>query len=151
MAKKKAAPLKLPTPRPRPHTPAPDVRTGKGMRVITSRSGSTFLTGGHPGNTGGKKGRSGRKSNAFKAVCQGVIDDPRIQERINLFLFGDGSHDPEFTGVGPKEFVQVVGLLASYTVEKPKSTVAVERLTLEDLVAGSNSEGDGDDHEEDDE
>lgn len=153
---KKAAPLKLPKPRPRPHTPAADVRTGRGTRAITSPSGSTFLTGGHPGNTGGKKGRSGRKSKAFKELCRRVIDDPRIGERIELFLFGEHeltAVDPEqrFEGVGPKEFVQLVGLLASYVEEKPKSTVAVERATLEDLVAGSNREGDGDDHEEEDE
>jgi hypothetical protein len=34
------------------------------------RSGAEIPLGAHPGNTGGKKGRSGRKPDEFKALCR---------------------------------------------------------------------------------
>ena len=35
--------------------------------------------GAHPKNTGGKKGRSGRKPDAFKAFCQNVLGDAKVR------------------------------------------------------------------------
>lgn len=34
--------------------------------------------GNHPQNTGGKKGRSGRRSQAFLEHCLAAIDDPQL-------------------------------------------------------------------------
>lgn len=134
---RKDKPAEWPTPRPRPHTPAADVRTGKGAKEVRSpKGGAVLIAGGHPKNTGGKKGRSGRKPRLFKEFCQRVIESPAVQDQIARRLMSPHTKTSEFTSL-------VVGL-AGYVVEKPKQSHEHSgRLTLEDLVAGSYSEGDG--------
>lgn len=44
------------------------------------KSGFALPVGNHPGNTGGKKGRSGRKTEAFKAFCQNLLSDKDVQQ-----------------------------------------------------------------------
>ena len=149
-----------PKPRARKHTPAADVRTGKNSHEFVGTGGAILLSGGHPKNTGGKKGRSGRKPNVFKDLCRRVIRDPRIADRVEEMLFArevvtkDGKQVEEWKH-GTSTFMSAVGMLASYVEEKPKATLELQkkRLTLEELVAGSYSEGDdvdndGDDHDD---
>ena len=45
-------------------------------------SGGVIPLGAHPGNTGGKKGRSGRKPLAWKALCRDILSDPATQETL---------------------------------------------------------------------
>ena len=42
----------------------------------SGRNGNVLPVGAHPGNTGGKKGRSGRKPNAFKDFLAQLRADP---------------------------------------------------------------------------
>lgn len=42
------------------------------------RSGVALPLGAHPGNTGGKPGRSGRKSDAFLSKCIAAIEDAEL-------------------------------------------------------------------------
>lgn len=54
-----------------------------GKKTATSpRSGSTIPTGAHPGNTGGKKGRSGRPPSAFKDFLKRLREDPAFQDAL---------------------------------------------------------------------
>lgn len=129
---RKDRPAEWPKPRPRPHTPAPDVRTGKGTKkVVSPISGAEMLSGGHPKNTGGKKGRSGRKPRLFKEFCQRVIESPAVQDRVVQVLMRSRR---------PTEVASMFLGLASYVVEKPKTTVEHKGMTLEELVAGSHDD-----------
>lgn len=42
------------------------------------RNGNQLPLGNHPGNTGGKKGRSGRKPNTFLTKCLAASEDPAL-------------------------------------------------------------------------
>ncbi len=61
-------------------------KTGKKTGMMMSpRSGAEVPTGAHPQNTGGVKGRSGRKSVEFKVACAGIVSDsvlPKVKEYI---------------------------------------------------------------------
>lgn len=46
------------------------------------RSGVRLPLGAHPGNTGGKKGRSGRKPEAFTNFLARLRQDPRLHQAI---------------------------------------------------------------------
>ena len=66
-------------------------KPGKGM-MVSPRSGAEVPTGAHPQNTGGKPGRSGRKSIAFKTACAGIVNDnvlPKVREYIKAHDLGD--------------------------------------------------------------
>lgn len=54
------------------------------------RSGAEIPTGAHPKNTGGKKGRSGRKPQAFKTFASSLATDPEFQASIkSAAILGD--------------------------------------------------------------
>lgn len=46
------------------------------------RNGQEIPLGNHPGNTGGKKGRSGRKPMAFKLLAHDILHDPVTQAQL---------------------------------------------------------------------
>ena len=53
----------------------------------TARSpvtGAEIPLGAHPGNTGGKKGRSGAKPFWWRDFCRSTLADPRVQKRIQM-------------------------------------------------------------------
>lgn len=53
--------------------------TKTGFKTAKSPKGGAELPlGAHPGNTGGKKGRSGRKSNDFLARCLAATEDDEL-------------------------------------------------------------------------
>lgn len=64
-------------------------KTGK-KTAISPRSGAEIPTGAHPKNTGGKKGRSGRKPQAFKTFASALAMDPEFQKQLEAAaLAGD--------------------------------------------------------------
>lgn len=52
------------------------------MKTATGRNGNVIPLGAHPGNTGGKKGRSGRKPQAFKTFASSLAADPDFQASL---------------------------------------------------------------------
>lgn len=48
------------------------------------RSGATVPTGAHAKNTGGKKGRSGRKPMAFKLLAKDILSDMKTQNQLRI-------------------------------------------------------------------
>ncbi len=70
-------------------------KTGSGT-MRSPRSGSEIPTGAHPGNTGGKKGRSGRKPEAFKAMCQALASSKEV--RANAAKILRNADHPLFIG-----------------------------------------------------
>lgn len=65
--------------------------------------------GAHPGNTGGKKGRSGRKPNAFKNFLAELRADP-----LARVAFETAARDS-----GNRNFAAAWKLMADYDDEKP--------------------------------
>ena len=58
-------------------------KTKTAARTATSPlSGGVIPLGNHPGNTGGKKGRSGAKPLWWKEFCRTTISDPKVQKVI---------------------------------------------------------------------
>lgn len=94
-------------------------KTGKagGAKVAVSpRNGAQMPTGAHPGNTGGKKGRSGRPTAAFKNAIQMVRDDPKLIKAIELAAF-----NPESKG-----FSSALKVITDYDPEKPAQRIMVD-------------------------
>ena len=57
------------------------------------KGGTRLPVGNHPGNTGGKKGRSGRPPMAFKRFVALLRQDPTIQDELERVLRdGDSRH-----------------------------------------------------------
>jgi len=46
------------------------------------QGGARLPLGAHPGNTGGKKGRSGRPPKAYKLFARALYDDPVVRQAI---------------------------------------------------------------------
>ncbi len=111
-------------------------KTAKKTAATTARSpinGAEIPLGAHPANTGGKKGRSGRKPMAFRVFCADILDDPETQERIRA-----AAQDPTTPG-----WVGLIKLLASYAVGPPIPMAEMEgskepfRFTLD--IGGDGS------------
>jgi hypothetical protein len=73
------------------------------------RSGVALPLGAHPKNTGGKKGRSGRKSKKFLALCLTASEDPYLWQAS-----------------AKKHPLGLLDLSASYAHGKPTASVAIE-------------------------
>ena len=93
-------------------------KTGNGV-MQSPRSGAVVPTGAHPGNTGGKPGRSGRRSDAFKQRLEAIRDEkgmPVLEQvldgAISYHLTGVCEHCGK-TSTGPKKFEDVLKLLPS--------------------------------------
>ncbi len=95
-------------------------KSGKQKTMISPRSGSQIPTGAHPGNTGGKKGRSGRKPNAFKELCREILDDEETREALRA-----AAKSPSAPGYGG-----IIKMLASYAEGVPAQKVEVNRPLL---------------------
>ena len=48
----------------------------------SGRNGNRLPVGAHPGNTGGKKGRSGRRPNEHVEWCRSMISDPTHEAEV---------------------------------------------------------------------
>lgn len=73
------------------------------------RSGVRLPLGAHPGNTGGKKGRSGRRPEAFKNFLAKLRRDPRLHASLEQAIA-----NPESRG-----FSSALKLLTEYDDDKP--------------------------------
>lgn len=67
-------------------------KTGNKSGVMTSPiNGATTPVGAHPGNTGGKKGRSGRPPNWLKDWCDELLSKPQSKAQVQAVL-ADSTH-----------------------------------------------------------
>lgn len=70
----------------------PGKKTGKKTGIMVSpRSGAACPTGAHRQNTGGKKGRSGRKPEWLRDWCDDLLADPTSREQVEAILH-DAKH-----------------------------------------------------------
>lgn len=99
--------------------------------MTSPRSGSTIPTGNHPGNTGGKPGRSGRPSNSFKELLAVLRADPEVHTAIEKAA-------KDCSGPG---FRVAIALMERYDEEKPTEKGELKVTGLEDLLARSWSGG----------
>ena len=77
-------------------------KTATKYATPSPRSGVSLPLGNHPGNTGGKKGRSGRKSKAFLQRCIEATEDPTLWDAARK-----------------KNPVSVLALAAEFSASKP--------------------------------
>jgi len=87
-------------------------------RVGSSRSGKKTLIAGNPGNSGGKKGRSGRKPTAYKQWFQQVMESPEARQRIWESLTLPGCTENRNYGV-------ILKTALAYAYGQPVATVDV--------------------------
>lgn len=59
-----------------------DGKTAKKTAKPSGRNGNVLPVGNHPGNTGGKKGRSGRKPFAFRVLARSILQSPKVQKEL---------------------------------------------------------------------
>jgi len=52
----------------------------------SGRNGNVLPVGAHPKNTGGKKGRSGRKPDWLKRWCDDLLADPKCKSQVKAIL-----------------------------------------------------------------
>jgi len=74
--------------------------------------------GNHPGNTGGKKGRSGRKPKPFLNFAKAVMEAPETQREIRGIL-KDRSN---------RHFAAVMAKMAGYAEGEPVQKIVTENL-----------------------
>ena len=104
-----------------PSTASPDNEPKTAAKyAISPRSGARIPLGNHPGNTGGKKGRSGRPPAAFKDFLAKLRKDPLALEALERAARDEAS----------KGFSAVWKMAAEYDTEKP-----AERKELSGNVA----------------
>lgn len=72
-------------------------------------TGARCPTGRHPGNTGGKKGRSGRPPNELRAFLAALRSDPAVQAALRAALLDHTS----------RGFGVALRILAAYDEDKP--------------------------------
>lgn len=88
------------------------------------RNGAEIPLGNHPGNTGGKKGRSGRKPDWIKAFCDNLLADPKAQQQVKEIL-QDKNH---------AAFSRMWVALADRAHGRPKETVDINKTEVVYLV-----------------
>lgn len=84
-------------------------------------TGKSLPVGNHPGNTGGKKGRSGRKPEAFTKLLARLRQSPELADSLTKAI-----SDPEC-----RAFPSALKVLTDYDTEKP---VEKKELTGELVV-----------------
>ena len=103
-------------------------KTGKktGNRTMVSpRSGAEVPTGNHSGNTGGKKGRSGRKPDAFKQFLRDSLDSEKARKAVETVL-EDDKH---------KAYSSVLGKVIPHAYGQPTQPIEVtSKLLLVDDI-----------------
>lgn len=109
-----------------------DEKTGTktAAKTMTSPlSGSTIPTGAHPKNTGGKKGRSGRKPDWLKKWCDNLLANPKCKKQVKEIL-EDKAHPA---------FKSMWAAVADRAHGKPAQSIDVTSngQTLEQLVVAS--------------
>jgi hypothetical protein len=77
------------------------------------RSGVALPLGNHPGNTGGKPGRSGRPPKAFKKFCRELAKSGEFQKALEAAAT-DAEH---------QNYIGAAKLVATFATAKPAKTV----------------------------
>jgi hypothetical protein len=54
--------------------------------AVSPLSGGRIPLGAHPGNTGGKKGRSGRRPDWLKTFCDNLLASPKCKAQVKAIL-----------------------------------------------------------------
>ena len=99
-------------------------KTGK-RTMVSPRSGAEVPTGNHSGNTGGKKGRSGRKPAAYKQFLRDTLDSPEAREALEKVLQSD-----EHTA-----YASVLGKVIPHAYGQPTQPIEVtSKLLLVDDI-----------------
>jgi len=81
--------------------------------AVSPVTGASIPLGAHPGNTGGKKGRSGRKPAEWTAFCNDTARDPKFQAAVKAAaLAGD---------------MGAARMIAEYAAGKPTQKLDVTR------------------------
>jgi hypothetical protein len=98
-------------------TPDAVARKTAKKTAISPRNGATIPLGAHPGNTGGKKGRSGRKPDWLKQFCDNLLAKRESKQQVEAIL-ADNKH-PAFATMWkavadrahgkPKESMELTG------------------------------------------
>jgi hypothetical protein len=105
-----------------------------GFKTAKSPKGGAELPlGAHPGNTGGKKGRSGRKPAAWKEACEKALQDanalPVLQEIISGDIMEEVGRDrkgePIYGDTKNSDRIGAVKFLAAYAYGQPKEDLNV--------------------------
>ena len=91
------------------------------------RSGAEIPLGAHPGNTGGKKGRSGRRPDWLKQFCDDLLADEAAKAQVTAIL-RDKDH---------AAFPTMWKALADRAHGKPKESLG---LTVRDISMLSDEE-----------
>ena len=92
-------------------------KTASGKKAPPSpKSGVSLPVGNHPGNSGGKKGRSGRKPHAWKEFCAKTLEDKGTREAIEGAL--KDSHTPGYPAL--------LKTIAGYAEGLPEQTVNIK-------------------------
>ena len=77
--------------------------------AISPLNGAQIPLGAHPGNTGGKRGRSGRPSNGLKAFLSELRTKPEVHDAIEAAA----------TDAGSTNFRAALTIMSQYDDEKP--------------------------------
>lgn len=91
-----------------------------GKTAKSPLNGAEIPLGAHIGNTGGKKGRSGRPPKAFKDFLARLRQSPTVQKSIE-----DALSDPENKG-----FSSALKVLTNYDDEKPGHRISIDTARL---------------------
>lgn len=75
----------------------------------SGRNGNVLPLGNHPGNTGGKKGRSGRRPQAFKDFLARLRQDPTLHEALERAARDETS----------RGFASALKVMTDYDDDKP--------------------------------
>lgn len=126
--KKPAKRAKAAKPRPRAPKKTAAKTAGSAGMAVSPLNGAAIPLGAHPGNTGGKKGRSGRKPQKFKDFCNDLANDPEFLEGIRRDALA-----------GDKDARKLV---VEYAMGKPTQTIESRDLTLEQLLDEVEPEAD---------
>jgi len=89
--------------------------TAKKFAKPSPRSGYALPVGAHPGNTGGKKGRSGRKPGPFKAMLAKLRQSPELAASLEAAI---ADHES-------RAFPAALKVITDYDDDKPAEKHAI--------------------------
>lgn len=98
--------------------------------AVSPKTGAVIPLGAHPGNTGGKKGRSGRRPDNLKAFLKSLRSNEDALEALKK-----AACDPESRG-----FAIAWKAAMAYDEEKPAERTVTAHLPYEELIAMSRKE-----------
>ena len=108
------------------------MKTGK-KTAISPRSGAEIPVGAHPGNTGGKKGRSGRRPDTIKQLARTILDQNRLLEVVGQIALGrigeswlGSDDDVHYDETRNADRINAVRLLLAYGYGQPTQVQQVE-------------------------